>query len=317
MPLDHATLRFCSLLRRDMDRMTERAEERIARGEWIDFDPASGLALVHTRRGDLGSRLYGEVLAVYLTRDRILRWAWAGRSPTALPTHGDVLPRTGQARGVPQLAMSVVGELDQEDAAKLVKVGALVARAEGVLERRSGSDIEFIGLFDRARPLDAAQSPESRYSLPPPAVAASREEKRPSHTPSAAWSNLGAAGVGHSTVRLPPLAAAENVRQPSRALFLPVANAVLSALTHGSVGYRQALFLLSLDGQAPRRPTLHLSVVDAAGTLRALAAPPALVDVAVAMVDADRAEGNGSWAKLEVRITPKSDGGASLHVDVS
>ena len=61
---------------------------------------------------------------------------------------------------------------------------------------------------------------------------------------------------------------------------------------------------------------MQLVVVDAAGILRALDPPIEVVEAAVAMVDADRREGNGEWRKLSARITPKTDGGATLHVDV-
>src|SRR3954447_19044484 len=136
MALDEATRRFSFLLQRDLRRMAERREEQIARGEDVKFDSISRIAIVQARTGESVARLHGEILATYTPYDRILRWAWAGRAPSAPSTHGDVVFREGQARGVPQLAMSVVGDLDYEEAAMLVKLGALVARAEAVHERK-------------------------------------------------------------------------------------------------------------------------------------------------------------------------------------
>src|SRR5947209_7055469 len=124
MPLDEATRRFAFLLQRDLRRLSERREEHAARGEEMKFDSVTRIAVVQTRRGEAASRLYGEVLATYAPHDRILRWAWAGRSSSAPATHGDIVFREGQARGVPQLAMSVVGDLDLEDAKTLVQLGA-------------------------------------------------------------------------------------------------------------------------------------------------------------------------------------------------
>jgi len=116
----------------------------------------------------------------------------------------------------------------------------------------------------------------------------------------------------------PPPAAAKTLREPSRALFLPVANAALAALVRGSKNYLQGLFVLTLDtsGTGTRRLMVQLIVIDTAGMLRALDPPTEVIETAAAMVAADRLDGNGTWRKLSARITPKQDGGATLHVDV-
>ncbi len=336
MPLDEATRRFSFLLAGDLRRLTEKREEYAARGEAMRFDPATRIATVETRRGESVSRLYGEVLATYTPYDRILRWGWAGRAPSAAATHGDVIFREGQSRGVPQLAMSVVGDLDQEDAAALVRLGALVARAEALHERKVGGDVEFIGLFDRARPSEAIDA-ASRFSVPPPPAAAERAHS--SAPPPRAYRSIppiqeiyelrtggsrppgpAAAPVARSSISTapPPPIAEKKLREPSRELFLPVANAALAALARGSKGYLQGLFVLTLDlaGTGTRRLMVQLVVIDTAGMLRALDPPTALIETAAAMVEADRVDGNGTWRKLSARITPKQDGGATLHVDV-
>lgn len=337
MPLDEATRRFSFLLAGDLRRLTEKREEYAARGEAMRFDSATRIATVETRRGESISRLYGEVLATYTPYDRILRWGWSGRSPSADVTHGDVIFREGQSRSVPQLSMSVVGDLDQEDATTLVKLGALVARAEAIHERKVGGDVEFIGLFDRARPsepIDAA----SRFSVPPPPAAAERahssapparayrsippikeiyEPRTGGSRPPPAAATAAVARRSLSTAPPPPIVE-KKLREPSRALFLPVANAALTALARASKGYLQGLFVLTLDiaGTGTRRLMVQLVVIDTAGMLRALDPPSALIETAAAMVEADRLDGNGTWRKLSARITPKQDGGATLHVDV-
>lgn len=347
MPLDEATCRFSFLLQRDLRRMATLRDEQDARGEEIKFDSVTRIAVVQTKRGDAVSRLHGEVLATYTPYDRILRWAWAGRSPSAPSTYGDVVFREGQARGVPQLAMSVVGDLGEEDAGTLVRLGALVARAESVHARKVGSDLEFIGLFDRSRPPPTVQAPESRFSVPAPPAAADRltpapppprayrsippirevfeprtsGSRPPSGAPgaSASWSNLGAAGTSPRAPSPSSPPVAKKLREPSRALFLPAANAALAALTRVSKGYLQGLFVVTLDIERrnePRRLVVQLVVVDQAGVLRALDPPVDVIEAAAAMVEADRRDGNGTWRKLAARITPKPDGGASLRVDV-
>ena len=358
MPLDEATRRFAFLLQRDLRRLVERREEHAARGEEMQFDTVSRVATFQTRGGDVVARLSGEVLATYAPEDRILRWAWAGRSSSSAPTHGDVVFREGQSRGVPQLTMSVVGDLDLEDAKTLVELGALVARAEAVHERMAGAEIELLGLFDRPRPSEIVElARESKFSVPPPPVADKVEkvadtkappprayrsippirevyEPRTGSSPPRAPTTSKPPAVAGTTGAPPPpaspapaaLGGARKLREPSRALFLPVANAALAALARGSKGYLQGLFVLTLDHRtqgaktaddAKRRVVVQLVVVDAAGILRALDPPLEVVEAAVAMVEADRREGNGEWRKLSARITPKADGGATLNVDVS
>ena len=350
MPLDEATRRFAFLLQRDLRRLSERREEHAARGEEMEFDTVSRVATFQKRGGDVVARLYGEVLATYAPDDRILRWAWAGRSSSSAPTHGDVVFREGQSRGVPQLTMSVLGDLDLEDAKALVELGALVARAEAVHERMAGGEIELLGLFERPRPSEIVElAKESRFSVPPPPVMEkSTDSKAPpprayrsippirevyeprtgsSPPRAAATSSKPPAEAIAPTEPSPasPLAVPKKVREPSRALFLPVANAALAALARGSKAYLQGLFVLTLDHRASdpkvdsdkRRVVVQLVVVDGAGILRALDPPSDVVEAAVAMVEADRREGNGEWRKLSARITPKTDGGATLNVDVS
>jgi hypothetical protein len=331
MPLDEATRRFSFLLAGDLRRLSDKREEYAARGEAMKFDSVTRIATLETRRGESVSRLYGEVLATYTPYDRIMRWGWSGRASSAHATHGDVIFREGQARGVPQLAMSVVGDLDQEDAATLVKLGALVARAEAIHERKVGGDVEFIGLFDRPRPSETVDA-ASRFSVPPPPVA---ERAHSSAPPPRAYRSIppikeiyeprtGGSRPPEPVTRRsistapPPPLAAKKLREPSRALFLPVANVALAALSRGSKGYLQGLFVLTLDtaGTGTRRLMVQLVVIDTAGMLRALDPPTDVIEAAAAMVEADRLDGNGTWRKLSARITPKQDGGATLHVDV-
>jgi hypothetical protein len=65
-----------------------------------------------------------------------------------------------------------------------------------------------------------------------------------------------------------------------------------------------------------RRFVVQLVIIDRAGILRALDPPADVVEAAALMVETDLREGNGSWRKLSARITPKADGGATLHVEV-
>jgi hypothetical protein len=355
MPLDEATRRFAFLLQRDLRRITERREQHAARGDVLKFDSVTRIAVMQSREGESVHRLFGEILATYEPHDRILRWAWAGRSSSAPPTHGDVVFREGQSRGVPQLSMSVVGDLDFDDAKALVELGALVGRAEGVHERIVAGNTEFIALFDRPRPSESVEpARESRFSVPPPPVAEKAADSKapPSRAyrsippireifeprtgssppragsagsippPAPAATSTSSPSSRAASPSTPPVA--KKLQEPSRTLFLPVANAALAALQRGSKSYLQGLFVVTLDREPleasssdKRRLVVQLVVIDAAGILRALDPPAEVVEAAASMVEEDRREGNGQWRKLSARITPKPDGGATLHVDVT
>lgn len=397
MPLDEPTRRLAFLLQRDLRRQTERAKSRSERGEAIRYDAGSGMAIWETRRGEVIGRWYAEVIARYDPKDRILRWAWAGRASHASLTHADVMVREAQARNVPQLGMSVVGDLDEEDACTLARIGVILAQGEGLELRRDDTEIALVGLFDSARPREGTPSDPSRYSVPPPAVAPrvssppttkleGRIESRPPLSPRSAppprnsstpppvapyrslppiqeiWEPRAggraldnrqpesgpAAGARPPAARAssPPVREPNKIREPARALFVPVATAVLATLAKVVPRFQQALFVVTvhaasggdrpgpvatLPGLAPplvpsigtsskdaekRRLVVMLVAVDEGGILRSLDPSSELVDVAARMVEADRADGNGPWRKLSARISPKADGGATLNVDV-
>jgi hypothetical protein len=247
--------------------------------------------------------------------------------------------------------MSVVGDLEEEDAATLARLGVLVARGEGMAIRRLDpnraeararpsamldEEITFIGLFDSPRPRDGDIPDPSRYSVPPPPVAARTSiaqdtTPRPSGTrgsspPGAPYRSLPPIREVYGP-RSPPrapkaLEPERKIREPARSIFLPVATAVQSALAKSVPGYKQGLFVLTVDPEISagsgekRRLVVVLVANDASGMLRALDPSRELVEAAARMVEADRTDGNGPWRKLTARITPKPDGGATLNVDV-
>ena len=103
-------------------------------------------------------------------------------------------------------------------------------------------------------------------------------------------------------------------------------------MSRGAPGYRQGLFVITVHGahgahgahgdgsgsEAPgkRRLVVQLVALDVTGMLRALDPPTSLIEATARMIEADEKDGNGPWRKLSARITPKPDGGATLHVDV-
>ncbi|HEY8076717.1 MAG TPA: hypothetical protein VIF62_21475 [Labilithrix sp.] len=321
MPLDEATNRFAFLMQRDLRRLADREAQHAARGEEINYDSVSRLATFETMGGNVSSRHFGEILATYSPDDRIFRWAWAGRAPSSGPTHSDLVFREGQQRGVPQLTMSVIGDLDEIEAAKLARLGGLVARADALYIRRKDGDLQYIGLFERPRPAELVQ--DARMSVPPPPVSDKPITPVPRRAPYRSLPPIREVWEPRtSRPSKPPEKPPEppKIREPARAVFLPAANLALVALARSVPGYRQGLYVITIDevssSSEKRRLVVQLVALDAMGHLRALDPPQDLLDATAQMIDGDRKDGNGPWRKLSARIIPKPDGGATLHVDV-
>lgn len=319
MPLDESSRRFAFLLQRDLRRIEDRERSRKDRGEEVRYDAVSRVATWETRRGDVVGRWYGESLATYNSRDRILRWAWAFRSTTEGGTHAELVFKQGQSRAVPQLAMSVVNDVDEDEAMTLARLGAVAARADGVHVQRKDDDpdnVEIIGLFESTRPSDRLKaSGASRISVPPPPVV----PRAPTPSPRAAYRSLPPITEIYEPRRSskpPGIARDEPIdapleEPPPRERFLPLANLAVASLGQRSPGFTQGLLVVTVDSETPRRHlVVQLVVVDAGGFLSALDPPMELVEAAAAMI------GDARWRKLTARITPKPDGGATLHVDV-
>lgn len=186
MPLDEATKRFLLMLQGDLARLqaTDLAHE--TRGEKLRYDSVSRFGTYEARTGNVARRLYGELLATFEREEKILKWAWVGRAAnnTASATHVDAMFREAHARSIPQLTMSVVGDLKDEDAIALARLGAVFARAETLHVRDRGDVLEYIGLFERPRPSEEAK-PE-RFSVPPPPVSAKDPRDRDTPKPARA-----------------------------------------------------------------------------------------------------------------------------------
>jgi hypothetical protein len=321
MPLDESSRRFAFLLQRDLRRIEDRERARRDRGEEVRYDAVSRVATWETRRGDVVGRWYGESIATYNARDRILRWSWAFRSTTEQGTHAELVFKEGQSRGVPQLSMSVVNDVDEEEAMSLARLGAVAARADGIhVQKKEGDEdsVEIIGLFESSRPSDRLKAATvNRISVPPPPVA----PVRPTPTPRAAHRSLPPITELYeprrSSSKPPGMMRDEPPDEPltdtpARERIVPLANMAIAWCGQRSPGYRQGLLVMTVDNDARRGRHLvvQLIVIDVQGDLRALDPPVELVEAAASMSLEAR------WRKLTARITPKPDGGATLHVDV-
>ena len=301
MPLDEATHRFAFLMQRDLRKLTDRERDQERRGESISYDTVSRVATFETRGGEVTGRHYGAMLATYNPDERIFRWAWtaSAKTNTGFATHAENIFREGQSRGVPQLAMSVINDISVEEALTLAQLGALVARANALHVRAAEDAFEYVGLFDRPRPTESIAD-DSRFSVPPLRTSQKMPPIREVWEP-------------RNSSSPPPAGVAPKIREPARALFLPVANLALASLASSVPGFQQALLVTTIEGD---RVDVQLVALDAMGILRALEPRAELLAEAQRMVDDDRKEGNTAWRRLSARITPKQDGGATLAVDV-
>jgi hypothetical protein len=319
MPLDESSRRFAFLMQRDLRRMEERERGRTDRQEEVRYDPVSRVATWETRRGEVVGRWYGESLAIYNARDRILRWSWAFRATSEGGTHAELVFREGQSRDVPQLAMSVVNDVSSDDAMTLARLGAVASRADGIhVQHKEGDEdsIEIIGLFESSRPSEQLKSAAAhRISVPPPPVA----PRSPTPTPRVAYRTLPPVKEVYELRRgsKPPDADRDEpaeirlARPPERERFLPLANLAIAWIGQRAPSFSQGLLVVSVEPDAPRRHlVVQLVVLDKEGLLRALDPPMELLEAAAAMI------GDARWRKLTARISPKPDGGATLHVDV-
>jgi len=167
MPLEDATLRLALVLQRDLRRLAERERVRADRGEEVRFDAATRIATWETRQGSVVGRWYAEPLATYTPHDRTLRWASASGATGKPASHATVVHREGIARGVPQLGMAEVPDLDAEEASTIARLAVLVARGDGITVAAGAGKTVFVGLFDSARPREGEAADPARYSVPP------------------------------------------------------------------------------------------------------------------------------------------------------
>ncbi|MCA9588502.1 MAG: hypothetical protein KC657_24465 [Myxococcales bacterium] len=307
MPLDDATRRLRETLDAQVLDLRDVAELRGLRSEELRFDSVAQRVTRQTKHGEIVGRWYAELLATYYLRDSIFRWAWAGTS-SSYSTYGERIFKEGQQREVPQLCMSVVGGVTPEDADVLTQLGlALTGARDLFVEEPGDGTVKFYGMYDSPRPSGL------HVSVPPPPV---RRASSPpaSERPGRSRSTTSPEGPAAKRSAPPP---ADRPREPDRAAFFPVASLAHELLARDVPGFSQAVLTLTIDPAARQtRLMVQLAAVDAGGRLRAVDATRELLDAATELVTAERARGAGAWRKLEAHLAPKSDGGATLHVEV-
>jgi len=107
------------------------------------------------------------------------------------------------------------------------------------------------------------------------------------------------------------------VREPSREVFLPVAQQALAVVaTSLPNGFKQALVVITVDVQEGRgRFLVQIVASDSDGNLASLDPSRELLDATAKMIGDDARDGNGRWRKLAARLASTARG-ASVDVEV-
>ncbi|MGZ3452743.1 MAG: DUF6882 domain-containing protein [Polyangiales bacterium] len=117
----------------------------------------------------------------------------------------------------------------------------------------------------------------------------------------------------------PPPAITAAIREPNRAIFMPVASAALADLVSVAPGFGQALVVVRVEVESASskgRFFVQLVCSDESGELVSLDPSRALLDAAAKFIGDDVRDGNGRWKKLVARLRP-TPRGASVDVEVS
>lgn len=110
---------------------------------------------------------------------------------------------------------------------------------------------------------------------------------------------------------------ASPIREPSREIFMPVAQAALGDVASAVPGFGQALVVVrvEVDPSGKGRFFVQLVAANQAGDLVALDPSRALLDAAAKLIADDARDGNGRWRRLSARLRP-TPRGASVDLEV-
>lgn len=201
-----------------------------------------------------------------------------------------------------------------------IDVEGIGERVAAVVERTLADDYRarFASMADVTKALEASITPLPRTvaqtSAPSPAPESSGAPRFaptrlfPVHVPGPASEKSDRPAPDPSQRPLPPsapaLAALAPVREPTRAVVQPLADAALAELTRAvPVGFRKAIMILTLDVEKGKaRFFVQLVATDETGELWSPDASMDLVRAAGGMIAEDARDGNGRWQRLVLRF---------------
>jgi hypothetical protein len=232
-------------------------------------------------RGDRPLARYRyEVLATFDHETRVFRWGWAEKD-AAFPKRVDAIYREGQNSQLTTLATEQLHDVWETDAERLVRLGAHLATARGLLRCDVGARTTWLALFD-ARGV--------RETMRPPRPL---KEHAPIQT-------MPPAGLGGHPAAMPM----RPVRTPAQRRLQQVVSALRDDLRASFMGFREALLTVRIDvRQDKARFVVQLAVADGDGRLQVLEPSMPLMEATARFIRADSDEGNGRWQRLVLRLS--------------
>jgi hypothetical protein len=292
--------RLANLLEPEIERMAAKQAMHIGAFDDARYDAPQGL-VTFSRRGEVVWRCHAEALGRLDPANGLFNWWW--HKPSAAKSRLDPIVTEGHGYQLVELTRDHVEGVNELEAHQLARVGAQLARAEGVLRLVDAAGVDFIALFEGGPP---------RYSVQMPAVVPNSASFAPHvHT----MPPTPVAEVQAQAERAAPAEPAV-ARVPPREIVTPLVNAALEHVTRHSAEFERALVVVVVETQDGRRRFfVHIVTTDASGELSSLDATRDLVDKAKDVIAKDAMAGGGHWRKLLVRLR-RTSRGAQVEVDV-
>lgn len=332
MPLSNKFRRLALLMEPDVQRMIEKHAQRVAGHDHVRFDERSGL-VTFSRQGSVLSQPRAEKIGEWVPELALFRWWFVGiKFGEHAHRRLDVAYREGEQYGMPELTTETIALESASEADTVAFLAAQLARVDGVLRATQGEKVVYFALFDQ-KPSDAPRAPElrdtnvnspsqrpawmsgDRFSVAPPQIH-ERTSLRPGSRTMPPLSPIEVSSDDGFDIPKAPRAPSLPVREPSREIFMPVAQTALGDIAAAVPGFAQALVVVRVETTASKgRFFVQLVAVDHEGDLIALDPSRALLEAAGRMIADDARDGNGRWHKLAARLKP-TERGASVDLDV-
>ncbi len=307
-------------------------ESRVAGCDGVRLDGERQVAL-WTREGKVVLDAHAELVGVFFPELGLFRWWWSGKEHAIhlTPTRLDEAFAHAQRADVRAL-LTRQHQLDGvDDAAMLCRVAAYFAHAQAMLQQEHEDRVSYYAVFDEARrTVPPPPKIEAPISIVPDLDLEPRGPQRDSR-PGGAWGveapisivrtipPPAVAPVTPAAPQLePPAPQVMTVREPTRALVLPLLHVASKMIRQAFGGHaRSALLIVNVDTSRDKaRFYVTLVAATESGELAAVDTTRELLDAAGTMLGEDSRSGNGRWRKLVLSIDCEGEGAAIRRCEV-
>lgn len=317
MALSNKFQRLAVLMEPDVQKLRDKHAQRVAGHDAVRFDERANV-VTYARKGSIVAQLRAEKIGDWSSELALFRWWFIGiKFGEHAHRRLDVAYREGEQYGLTELTTETITVETPNDADTVAYLAAQLSRADGVLRATQGDRVVYFALFD-GKPSDAPRAP---FSVAPP-----RTHEMTSLRPGAASRTIPPHAIEVSAddgFDIPPAPRAPSisqppspVREPTREIFMPLAQAALGDVAASLPRFGQALLVVRVESANGKgRFFVQLVALDDRGDLVALDPSRGLLDAAGRMIADDARSGNGRWHKLVARLRP-TDRGAAVDLDV-